>query len=196
VARKGIGQWRIEVHGRAAHAGLAPEAGINAAVELSEQIRRLDDLGRSDEGTTVTVTLLGGGTAGNVVPERAWCTVDVRMWTDEEADRLAAAFEGLRPFLPEARLEVSGGVNRGPMEREASDALYRRLRGLGYDVGASAVGGASDGNITAALGVPTLDGLGPVGGGAHARDEHVLIEEMPRRAEMVARLVADLLADG
>jgi glutamate carboxypeptidase len=196
VARKGIGQWRIDVHGRAAHAGLAPESGINAAVELAEQIRRLEDLARPDQGTTVTATMLGGGSAGNVVPERAWCTVDVRMWTDQEADRLAAAFGDLRPVFPGARVEVSGGVNRGPMEREASEDLYRRLRALGYDIGAAAVGGASDGNLTAALGVPTLDGLGPVGGGAHARDEHVLIKEMPRRAEMVARLVADLLAHG
>jgi glutamate carboxypeptidase len=196
VARKGIGQYRIDVHGRAAHAGLAPEEGINAAVELAEQIRRVEDFARPDEGTTVTVTMLGGGSAGNVVPERAWCAVDVRMWTDEEGDRVATAFAALQPSLPEARIEVGGGMNRGPLEREAAEGLYQRLRALGYDVGAAAVGGASDGNFTAALGVPTLDGLGPVGGGAHARSEHVLIAEMPRRAEMVARLVADLAADG
>jgi glutamate carboxypeptidase len=196
VARKGNGQFRIEVHGRAAHAGLAPEEGVNAAVELAEQISRLDDLARPDDGTTVTVTMVGGGSAGNVVPERAWCTIDVRMWTHEEADRLAGAFAGLRPVLDGARLEVAGGMNRGPLEREAAEGLYRRLRGLGYDVGAAAVGGASDGNFTAALGVPTLDGLGPVGGGAHARSEHVVVDEMPRRADMVARLVADLAADG
>jgi glutamate carboxypeptidase len=196
VARKGIGQWRIEVHGRAAHAGLAPESGVNAVVELAEQIRRLDDLARLEEGTTVTVTMAGGGSAGNVVPEQAWCTVDVRMWSDQEADRLARAFESLQPVLDGARLEVAGGINRGPLDREASEGLYRRLRALGYDVGAAAVGGASDGNFTAALGIPTLDGLGPVGGGAHARDEHVELDELPRRTEMVARLVADLLADG
>jgi glutamate carboxypeptidase len=196
VARKGIGQFRIDVHGRAAHAGLAPQEGVNAAVELAEQIRRLDDVARPGEGTTVTVTMIGGGSAGNVVPERAWCAVDVRMWTDEEAARVAAAFAELRPVLSEARLEISGGMNRGPLEREAAEELYGRLRRLGYDVGAAAVGGASDGNFTAALGVPTLDGLGPVGGGAHARTEHVLVDEMPRRAEMVARLVADLAGDG
>jgi glutamate carboxypeptidase len=169
---------------------------VNAAVELAEQIRRLEDLARPQEGTTVTVTMVGGGSAGNVVPERAWCAVDVRMWSEEEAVRLAEAFAALRPVLPEARIEVTGGLNRGPLEREAAEGLYQRLRALGYDVGAAAVGGASDGNLTAALGVPTLDGLGPVGGGAHARDEHVLVDEMPRRAEMVARLVADLLSDG
>jgi glutamate carboxypeptidase len=196
VARKGIGQWRIEAHGRSAHPGLAPEAGVNAAVELAEQIRRLENLARPEEGTTVTVTMLGGGSAGNVVPERAWCTVDVRMWTEEEAERLAASFEKLTPVLPEARVEATGGVNRGPLEREVSEGLYRRLRALGYDVGAAEVGGGSDGNLTGALGIPTLDGLGPVGGGAHARGEHVRIEEMPRRTEMVARLVTDLLGDG
>jgi glutamate carboxypeptidase len=195
VARKGTGSWRIEVLGRAAHAGLAPEEGVNAAVELAEQIRRLDELARPDDGTTVTVTMLGGGSAGNVVPERAWCTVDVRMWTDEEADRLAAAFHELQPVMPDARVQVTGGMNRGPLEREVAQELYARLGRLGYDVGAAEVGGASDGNLTAALGVPTLDGLGPVGGGAHARHEYVLVEEMPRRAEMVARLLADLAAD-
>jgi glutamate carboxypeptidase len=196
VARKGVGQWRIDVLGRAAHAGLAPEEGVNAAVELAEQIRRIEDLARPDQGTTVTVTMLGGGSAGNVVPERAWCTIDVRMWTDEEALRLSRAFADLRPVLAEAELEISGAVNRGPFERQAAAPLYRRLRALGYDVGEAAVGGASDGNLTAALGVPTLDGLGPVGGGAHARSEHVLVDEMPRRAEMVARLVEDLISDG
>jgi glutamate carboxypeptidase len=196
VARKGTGSWRIEALGLAAHAGLAPEEGINAAVELAEQIRRLDELARPGDGTTVTVTMVGGGSAANVVPERAWCTVDVRMWTDEEADRLAAAFRGLQPVTAGARVQATGGMNRGPLEREAAEELYARLGRLGYDVGAAEVGGASDGNLTAALGVPTLDGLGPVGGGAHARHEHVLVEEMPRRAEMVARLLADLAADG
>ncbi|MGH2686069.1 MAG: M20/M25/M40 family metallo-hydrolase, partial [Actinomycetota bacterium] len=196
VARKGIGGWRIEVRGRAAHAGLEPEKGINAAVELAQQIAVIDGLGWPDVGTTVGVTMLGGGSASNVIPESAWCEVDVRMWTDEEAERIRGALEALAPTLPGARIEVDGGINRGPMEREATEPLYRRIRELGYDVGAAEVGGASDGNFTAAIGVPTLDGLGPVGGGAHARDEHVVVEEMPRRAEMVARLVQSLLADG
>jgi glutamate carboxypeptidase len=196
VARKGVGQFRIEVSGRAAHAGLAPEEGVNAAVELARQIARLGDLAADSIGTTVTPTMVGGGSAANVVPESAWCTVDVRMWTSEEAERLDLAFAALEPVLPGASLRITGGLNRKPMERSAAEGLYRRLRNLGFDVGEAAVGGASDGNLTAALGVPTLDGLGPVGGGAHARDEHVLVEEMPRRAEMVARLLADLFADG
>ena len=196
VARKGTGTYRVEVTGRAAHAGLAPEEGVNAAVELARQVEGIGGLADPAAGTTVTVTMLGAGTAANVVPESAWCTVDVRMWTDEEADRVDAAMAALRPSLDGAELRVTGGLNRGPLEREASEALYRRLVALGYDVGAAEVGGASDGNLTAALGVPTLDGLGAVGAGAHARDEHVMIDEMAPRAEMVARLVADLLADG
>jgi glutamate carboxypeptidase len=196
VARKGIAQWRVDVAGRAAHAGLAPEVGVNAIEELAHQIIRIGELARPADGTTVTVTMAGGGSAGNVVPEAAWAVFDARMWTDEEADRLELELHSLTPALDGAELRVTGGVNRGPLEREASEPLYRRLVDLGYDVGAAEVGGASDGNFTAALGVPTLDGLGPVGGGAHARDEHVVVEAMPVRAEMVARLIDDLLADG
>jgi glutamate carboxypeptidase len=196
VARKGTGTYRIEVIGRAAHAGLAPHEGINAAVILARLIERIGTLADPAAGTTVTVTTLGGGTAANVVPERAWCTVDARMWTDEEAERVAAGMAGLTADVDGAEVRVGGGLNRGPLEREASEGLYRRLVALGYEVGAAEVGGASDGNFTAALGVPTLDGLGAVGGGAHARGEHVLVDEMLPRAEMVARLTADLLADG
>jgi glutamate carboxypeptidase len=195
VARKGVGQWRVEIEGRAAHAGLAPEKGANAAVELAHQVLAAERLADPDAGTTVTVTRVGGGSAGNVVPESAWFVVDARMWTDREVDRIEAGLAGLEPSVPGTRLETTGGMNRGPLERSASDHLYRRLLSLGYDVGAAEVGGASDGNLTAALGVPTLDGLGPVGGGAHARDEHVILAEMPRRAEMVARLLEDLWSD-
>lgn len=195
VARKGVGQWTIDVEGRAAHPGLAPERGINAALELAHQVLRIQELARPDDGTTVTVTTLQSGTAGNVIPPAARCTIDVRMWTVEEAARVERGLASLRPVLPGARLRVSGELNRGPMERRAAEPLYERLRRLGYDVPAAEVGGASDGNFTAALGVPTLDGLGPVGGGAHAREEHVLVEEMPVRAEMVGRLIGDLLSD-
>jgi glutamate carboxypeptidase len=196
LARKGTGTWRVDVKGRASHAGLAPEKGVNAALELADHMRSVDAMGRPDLGTSVTVTMLGGGSANNVVPEAAWCAVDVRMWTAEEAERVDRELRALRPVRTGAEVSISGGVNRLPMERKASEGLYRRLVDLGYDLGTAEVGGASDGNFTSALGVPTLDGLGSVGGGAHARDEHVLIEEMPRRAEMVARLLESLLADG
>jgi glutamate carboxypeptidase len=196
VARKGVAQWRLDVTGRAAHAGLAPEEGINAAVELANQVRRLEALSRPDDGTTVTVTMLSAGSATNVVPESAWCTIDARMWTVEEADRLSRELDDLRPELAGAVLSVTGGLGRAPLERQATESLYRRLVELGFPLGAAEVGGASDGNITGALGTPTLDGLGAVGGGAHARNEHVIVDEMPRRAEMLARLVGDLLTDG
>jgi glutamate carboxypeptidase len=153
-------------------------------------------LARPEVGTTVTPTMASAGSADNVVPESAWLVADVRVWTAEEAARLERSFAGLVPTVPEVRLSVTGGMNRGPLERKASEGLYERLTALGYDVGAAEVGGASDGNFTAALGVPTLDGLGPVGGGAHARDEHLLIDELPGRAEMVTRLLADLHGDG
>ena len=195
VARKGTGTWRVSVKGRASHAGLHPEDGINSALELADQIKVIDSMGRPDLGTTVTVTMLGGGSANNVVPESAWCAVDVRMWSAEEAESVDRELNALTPVREGAQISISGGVNRMPMERKTSEDLYRRLLDLGYDFGGAEVGGASDGNFTSAMGVPTLDGLGSVGGGAHARDEHVLIEEMPRRAEMLARLLRTLLAD-
>jgi glutamate carboxypeptidase len=196
IARKGVGTWTVEVRGRASHAGLAPEKGANAVVELAHQILRISGLGDPDAGTTVSVTTTEGGSAPNVIPERAACSVDVRMWTADEADRVRRALAALEPVIEGTSIGVEGEINRGPMERSASEDLYRRLVGLGYDIGTAEVGGASDGNFTAAIGVPTLDGLGPVGGGAHARDEHVIADEMPRRAEMVARLIDDLAADG
>jgi glutamate carboxypeptidase len=196
VARKGIGDWHIDVTGRAARAGLEPEKGANAAVELANQILAVGEIARPEAGTTVTVTTMAAGTARNVVPERAWCNLDVRMWTDEEAERVDRELRALRPTVPGTEVRITGKVNRLPMERATTEPLYRRLRGLGYDVGAARVGGGSDGNITAALGIPTLDGLGAVGGGAHARDEHVVIAEMAPRSEMVARLIESLVADG
>ncbi|HEX6208604.1 MAG TPA: M20 family metallopeptidase [Actinomycetota bacterium] len=196
TARKGVAHWRIEVKGRAAHAGLEPEKGVNAAIEIARQLERISSFGDPAAGTTVTVTMVRAGSAENVVPEEAWASVDARVWTREEGERLERAFASLEPLTEGAHLSVKGGMNRGPLGREASGDLYERLRRLGYDLPAAEVGGGSDGNFTAALGVPTLDGLGAEGGGAHARDEHVLVGAMPLRAEMVARLIDDLAADG
>ena len=189
VARKGVAQWRLEVIGRAAHAGLEPQKGVNAAVELAHQIGGLERLARPGDGTTLTVTTMAAGSAANVVPESAWCTVDARMWSMAEAGRLEVELGTLQPATPGARIAVTGGLGRAPLERGATEELYRRLVGLGFPVGAAEVGGASDGNLTAALGTPTLDGLGAVGGGAHARDEHVVAAELPRRTALLAALV-------
>jgi glutamate carboxypeptidase len=196
VARKGVAHWEVRAKGRAAHAGLEPERGINAAVEIARQIERIQGFADPEAGTTVTVTMVRAGSAENVVAEEAWARVDARMWSVEEVERLGRAFASLEPTVPGTHLSVSGGLNRGPMERSATAALLERLAGLGYDLPTAEVGGGSDGSFTAALGIPTLDGLGAVGGGAHARDEHAVVDEMPRRAEMVARLLDDLAADG
>ncbi|MDQ3990764.1 MAG: M20 family metallopeptidase [Actinomycetota bacterium] len=196
VARKGTGHWRVDIRGRAAHAGLEPEKGINAAIELAHVIGAIEEMADPEAGTSVIVTMAGAGSAENVVPEQAWVVTDARVWTMEEAERLDAAFTALSPTVAGATLTVSGGLNRGPLERHVSRELFERLLALGYDVDGAEVGGASDGNFTAAMGIPTLDGLGPVGGGAHAREEHVVLEEMPPRAAMVQRLLQDLLADG
>jgi glutamate carboxypeptidase len=196
IARKGTGTWRVEIRGRASHAGLAPEKGSNAIQELAHQVLRISELADAEAGTSVSVTMTRGGSAPNVIPERASCTVDVRMWSVEEAGRVDRGLQALTPVLDGTSIEIIGEINRGPLERSASEDLYRRLEGLGFDLGTAEVGGASDGNFTAAIGVPTLDGLGPVGDGAHARDEHVIVDEMPPRARMVARLIDDLAADG
>lgn len=192
VARKGVATWRLEVHGRAAHAGLGSEKGINAISELAHLVPQIERIARPDEGTTLAVTTIAGGSTANVIPEFAGCEIDGRMWTSEEARRVEQALGSLQPETAGARIALTGGLNREPLERSASEDLYRRLVALGYDVGAAEVGGASDGNFTAAMGVPTLDGLGAVGGGAHSREEHVLIEEMAGRSEMLTNLIRHL----
>ncbi|GAA4708086.1 M20 family metallopeptidase [Nocardioides conyzicola] len=197
--RKGVSLYDVRAVGRAAHAGLEPEAGVNATVELAHQAIVVAGLGRPELGTTVTPTASRSGTTTNTVPAEGSFSVDVRVRTLEEQDRVDAAMRGLRPVLPGAVLEVTGGPNRPPLEAAASAALFDRVRGLAVHLDlaeptAAAVGGASDGNFTAGVGTPTLDGLGAVGGGAHADDEHVLVDELPGRTALLAALVADLLA--
>lgn len=199
--RKGASMYRVEISGRASHAGLDPAAGINAGVELAHQILAVTGLGDAERGTTVTPTASTAGSASNTVPAAATLAVDVRAWDSAEQHRVDAAMHGLKAVLPGAEVSVSGGINRVPLERAASTALYARAVGVAGQLGlpppaAAAVGGASDGNFTAGIGVPTLDGLGATGGGAHADDEHVIITELPHRAALVAALVAELLAGG
>ncbi len=194
IARKGAGRFRVRFQGRAAHAGLEPEAGISALAELARFVLFLESLGVSSRQTTVTPTLAQSGTQSNVVPECASLSVDARVWSAEEAQRVEASMRGYRLADPRVTFQVDGGFDRPPLEpTPESEALFVRARRLakelGFELGAVRVGGASDGNLTAAAGLPTLDGLGPWGGGAHARDEFVVVSDLPRRAALLAGLV-------
>ncbi|HYN42906.1 MAG TPA: M20 family metallopeptidase [Thermoanaerobaculia bacterium] len=197
VARKGVGLAVARFHGVPAHSGLEPEKGASALLEMARFALRADALADRDAGTTVAPTLASAGSARNVVPAEAEVTVDFRFWTAAEGERIC---EGLRAFVPsDARVgtEVSAIISRPPMEPTPDSlALHRAARAvaaaLGFGLAAARVGGASDGNLTAAAGIPTLDGLGPRGGGAHARGEHVELDDLPRRAALVATLLAEV----
>ena len=196
TARKGVGEFQITVHGRSAHAGINPSAGVNAISELARQILRVEKLARPKRGLTVNVDVVQGGTRVNVIPELAVARVDVRVPTARARDRIESQMRALRPIHPEATLEITGGVNRPPMERKMGIALFRKACDFGLQMGLelkeAVTGGGSDGNFTAALGIPTLDGLGGTGDGAHARHEHVVIEELPQRAALLAGLMVNL----
>lgn len=198
TARKGTAIYRLEVEGRAAHAGIEPEKGASAVLELAHQVRALHDLNDREAGTTVNVGVVAGGTRPNVVAARAHADVDVRVRTAAEAARVEHAIATLRPVLAGTRLTAVADLTRPPMEpTPASRRLFARAREIAAamgmdDLAEGATGGASDANLVAAMGVPTLDGLGPEGGGAHADDEHVLVESMPRRAALIAGLLAEV----
>jgi glutamate carboxypeptidase len=199
TSRKGVGRFRLEIEGKAAHAGVAPEAGKSAIVELAHQIVRLQELQDLAAGTTINVGVIQGGTTSNVVPAHAWAEIDVRVATAAEKARIERALSGLEPVNPKIRLTISGSFNRPPMERTESVAsLFEQARriyrtsALGDELTEGSSGGGSDGNFTAALGVPTLDGLGPRGGGAHADDEHVLLSSIPERAALLYLLLQGL----
>jgi len=198
TARKGAGFHRLHVTGRAAHAGLEPERGANAAVELAHQILAIVQLADPALCTTVTPSLARAGDTANTVPGSAEVTVDVRAFSVEEQQRVAAGLAALQPRLEGTSLRVEAGAQSPPLPPEASADLFDRAQQAAARLGMAplrgiAVGGGSDGNWTAAVGTPTLDGLGAVGGGAHADDEHVLADSMPERAALLAELVADLL---
>jgi glutamate carboxypeptidase len=194
TSRKGAGVFRLAFRGRAAHAGLEPEAGASALAELARGVLFLESLADPVRETTVTPTVAQSGTRSNVVPESASLCVDVRVWSEEEARRVEAAIRGYRPADPRVSLRVEGSLDRPPLEpTPESERLFERARliarELGFDLAAARAGGASDGNLTAAAGVPTLDGLGPRGGGAHAPDEFVVLADLPRRAALLAALL-------
>jgi glutamate carboxypeptidase len=197
TGRKGTGMYTLEAHGVAAHAGLEPEKGASAILEMARQIERLHAFNEGARGITVTVGIVQGGTRPNVVPAEARAEIDVRFSTTEEAARIESSILNLQPFDERVRLTVQGSVNRPPLERtERVVALYERARSiaamLDFDLGEAQVGGASDGNFAAALGVGVLDGLGIDGDGAHATHEHILIEDIARRCALVAGLIASL----
>lgn len=194
TGRKGIGVFTVRAIGRAAHAGLDPRNGVNANVELAHQVLRLAAMNDYERGVTVSVGLIKGGSALNVVPAEATAQADVRFWTPEDGERVVNEIRGLQSVLDGARIEIIGGVNRPPMPRsEKNIALYEHARALaaeiGFDLKEAVVGGGSDGNFTAALGVPTLDGLGVDGAGAHADHEHIIVGDIPRRATLLTRLM-------
>lgn len=197
TSRKGVSLYQLEVLGRASHAGLEPEKGVNALVELAHQVLATADLAVPDVGTTVTPTVARAGTATNVVPAQAVLTLDVRAGTIAEQDRVDAAMRTLAPRAAQANLVLTGGINRPALAESASAELYVRAQGLAEALGlppleGRSVGGASDGNFTAGIGIPTLDGLGAVGDGAHAEGEYVVVDAMHERAALVAALVDDL----
>jgi glutamate carboxypeptidase len=191
--RKGVGEAELVVHGRASHAGLAPQDGINAIHEISRQIARLETWNDLRRGVTVSAGTIEGGTRTNVIPELARVQLDLRATTVADMRRLEKRLHSLRPELKGARLEISGGFSRAPLERKMSGGLFARAKSLAAEIsltlGECAVGGGSDGNYTAAAGIPTLDGLGAVGDGAHSAHEHVLVKTMPQRAALLAALL-------
>lgn len=194
TGRKGCGTFEVIVAGRAAHAGLEPENGINALIEASHQVLAIAELNRPDVGTTVTPTVSSAGTTSNVVPAEARVQVDVRVESADETERVEAAMAALAPVLAGAELSVAGAINRPPMPESASLELFPIAQQVAPGIDGYSVGGGSDGNFTAAIGVPTLDGLGAVGGGAHAETEHVLVDTMVDRAKLVAGIVAAITA--
>ncbi|MDG3002179.1 M20 family metallopeptidase [Paludisphaera mucosa] len=197
TARKGVGRFTMTIEGRAAHAGVAPELGASAIVELAHQVLKAQALNDPQAGTTVNVGLVQGGTTPNVVPARASAEIDARAVTIAGAEAVERALLGLTAATPGTRVTVAGGFNRPPMERSpAVVALFEQARRVGADLDLAltegSTGGGSDGNFTAAVGAATLDGLGTHGGGAHADDEHILVSTIPERAALLAALLLDI----
>lgn len=199
VARKGTGTFEVSIEGRASHAGLEPEKGINALVELAHQVQVINGFGKPELGTTVTPTVAAAGTTDNTVPDHASILVDARVVVPEEKARVESLMNALRPVVDGAKITVSGGLHRPPMHESMSAELFALAREVareidGRDIDGVSVGGGSDGNFTAAIGVKTLDGLGAVGGGAHGVSEHVIVETIPFRTALVAGIAARIVA--
>ena len=194
TGRKGTGMFTVKTWGKPAHAGLEPEKGASAILELSRQIETMYKLNDPANGTTVNVCTIKGGTTTNVIPEHAECSVDVRFTSNAEAERIDQAIKNLSAVDERVKILVTGGINRPPLERtEAVARLFEKAKNIaanfGYELGETQVGGASDGNFVAAQGVPVLDGLGVAGDGAHRLDEHILVDDIAKRAALVTSLL-------
>ena len=192
--RKGVGTYRIDVYGKAAHAGIEPEKAVSAIAELADQVRTILALARPGIGTTLNIGTIGGGTASNVVPAHAWATIDTRFIEPAEGERLDTGLAALQPERAGAKVVVKRTEIRPPLVRTpAVVALYGQARdlasGLGVEIGEGISGGGSDGSLIAGFGVPVLDGLGPRGGGAHAASEHILLPDLPFRLAFYVRLL-------
>ncbi|MBL8164764.1 MAG: M20 family metallopeptidase, partial [Anaerolineae bacterium] len=194
--RKGVGTYTVSVEGRPSHAGNAPEQGINAVIELAQQALRLHALNDLKNGTSVSVTVFHGGSATNVIPAKASAEVDVRTLNARAWDEISAQITNLTPFIPGAKVTVTPGHARGPMEHnEQMQRTFAQCKAIGERYGLTVredgSGGGSDGNFTAHMGIPTLDGLGPQGDGLHALHEHVVLASLPRRATLLAAMLKD-----
>ena len=193
TSRKGVAEYTLKVLGKAAHSGLDFEKGESAILELSRQILEVSKLTDLKRGLTLNVGTVQGGTRTNVVPAEASAVLDVRIVRLKDSAEIERKLRGRKPFNRKCKIEISGGLNRPPMERSAAAGLYDKAKSVAKDLGwkleEAAVGGGSDGNFTAGLGIPTLDGLGAVGDGAHSPNEFIVISELPRRAALLAQLI-------
>lgn len=194
TSRKGVGEAQLIVRGRASHAGLSPGKGINAIHELAAQIARIEKWNDHRRGVNINADVISGGSRPNVIADQAKAILDLRAWKISDMIALERRLHALKPIHRGAKLEITGGFDRPPLERKHSVALYTRAKSLakemGVALGEAAAGGGSDGNHTAALGIPTLDGLGAVGDGAHCPSEHIIVKSLPERAALLAALLA------
>ena len=194
TGRKGTGMFQLKTHGVPAHAGLEPEKGASAILEIARQIPKIQELNDPANGTTANVCTISGGTTSNVIPEYASCEIDVRFTKKSEAEKIENALKNFKSFDEKVSLEITGEVNRPPMERTAAVVnLYEKAKTIAesfaYELGETQVGGASDGNFVAALNIPVLDGLGISGGGAHTLEEFIFVDDIPKRATLLAALL-------
>lgn len=195
TARKGVGQFRLEITGVPSHSGVDFSAGHSAVRELAWQIEQISALTDLKRGTTLNVGVVGGGTQSNVVPASAWAEIDLRVTAVAEAEAITRKLQALTPRDPECRLRLTGGLNRPPMERtEGTAALFTQAKELAASLGLAleeaSTGGGSDGNFTSALGIPTLDGMGAVGRGAHAENESICVDSLAPRTALLAAMIA------